>query len=129
MNKPEPQSDHKSLGDQELSPEAEATLKKARRAFGSGLFIMMMGFLSVLGVMIYKLNSADETVRDNAGLQYGTAQSFKVIDNVRLPPGAHVVSASVAGHVISITFKLNSQTILRLVDAQSGAIQQDIILQ
>ena len=112
----------------ELSAEAQETLKKAKRAFGSGLLIMILGLVAVLGVMIYKLNNPDEGTQQ---IQASSQSDLEIdyISETRLPSGAQIISASAQANLISITYRLNEQVILRLVNATSGAILQDITLQ
>jgi len=97
----------------ELTPEAEAVINRARRSFGVSVLILMVGFMAVAGALVYRLNqkSSDE--------QY-QAQS------IGLPQGASVVSAVAQDGLITVTYKLGEATTIRIVNATSGDVVRDI---
>jgi flagellar basal body-associated protein FliL len=100
--------------DQEpLSPEAEAVIKRARRSFGVSMIIMLVGFMAVAGALVYRVT------QNSAANQY-QAQT------IALPQGAVVKSAVAQSGTITLTLEVNGEAMLRIVDAKSGLVLQDV---
>jgi len=99
----------------EISPEAAAVINRARRSFGISVLILMVGFMAVAGALVYRLN------QKSANSQY-QAQS------VSIPQGADIISAVAQDGVLTLTYKLDLQTTIRLVDAKTGEVIRDILI-
>lgn len=99
----------------EISPDAAHVISKARRSFGFSLLILMLGFIAIAVALVYRSARTEGT----PAVRYGVAQ-------VGLPAGADLISAVPSEGMIALTYRLNAQTVLRLVDGKSGAVLRDI---
>jgi len=99
----------------ELTPEVEAVINRARRSFGVSVLVLMVGFMAVAGALVYRLNQ-------KSGDDVYQAQS------VSLPQGASIVSAVVQDGLITMTYKLDDATAIRVVNATSGEVVRDIAI-
>ncbi|MCZ4273644.1 hypothetical protein [Maritalea porphyrae] len=99
----------------ELTPEVEAVINRARRSFGVSVLVLMVGFMAVAGALVYRLNQ-------KSGDDVYQAQS------VGVPQGATIVSAVVQDGLITLTYKLGDVTNIRVVNATSGEVVRDIAI-
>lgn len=98
---------------EELTPEAEAVINRARRSFGVSIMVMLVGFIAVAGALVYR-------VMQNSGADQYQAQS------IALPQGAEVRNAVAQSGTITLTLDVDGETIVRIVDAKTGTVLQDI---
>jgi len=97
----------------EMTPEVEAVINRARRSFGVSVLVLMVGFMAVAGALVYRLNQ-------KSGDDQYQAQTVSV------PQGATIVSAVVQDGLITLTYKLDEVTNIRVVNATTGDIVRDI---
>jgi hypothetical protein len=101
----------------ELTPEARAIIRRARTSFLFSIGLLIIGFLAIGGVLVFKsvnLGSAPAT-----GADY-------VIAALKIPTGAEVVSAVAADGKITVTFKAGLMTTVRIFDGKSGEMIREI---
>ncbi|MCF4099715.1 DUF6476 family protein [Maritalea mediterranea] len=98
---------------EELTPEAEAVINRARRSFGVSIMVMLVGFIAVAGALVYR-------VMQNSGADQYQAQT------IALPQGAEVRNAVAQSGTITLTLDVDGETIVRIVDAKTGTVLQDI---
>src|SRR5690606_4619409 len=78
----QPQADFDK--DEPLSPEAEAVMAKARRRAAISMLVMLIGFMAVVLVVVYRLVTMGSDVSDRYALQ-----------SIALPADAQVISSQV----------------------------------
>ncbi|WP_117395043.1 DUF6476 family protein [Maritalea myrionectae] len=98
---------------EELTPEAEAVINRARRSFGVSIMIMLVGFIAVAGALVYR-------VMQNSSADQYQAQS------IALPQGAEVRNAVAQSGTITLTLDVEGETVVRIVDAKTGNVIRDI---
>ena len=103
--------------DNELTPEAREVIQKARRSFGVSMAILMLGFITLAGVLVYR------AMRDD-----GKPGGLAALETINLPQGAEMVSAAPEGNLLALTFKLGGETRVRVIDMTSGAVVRDIVI-
>jgi len=99
----------------EMTTEAEAVINRARRSFGVSVLVLMVGFMAVAGALVYRLNQ-------KSGDDQYQAQSVSV------PQGATIVSAVAQSGLITLTYKLDGTTNIRVLNATSGEVVRDIAI-
>ncbi|HEV7291848.1 MAG TPA: DUF6476 family protein [Devosia sp.] len=107
MNDPE-------IANEPLSPEAEAALRKARRAFLIAIGTMVLGFMAIAFALVYRIT------RD--------APPPSVAERVVLPPAAEVAAAVVSDGTINVTYRLDGITHLALFDRATGKLVRTIVI-
>lgn len=100
---------------QELTPEALALLKRARRSFAISMGLLILGLMAVVGVVVYRTNGA----ASKAGGDY-------VIAEMRVPAGAEVISTVAADGKLTLTYKLGALTSVRIYDGKSGTLISEV---
>ncbi len=98
-----------------MTEEARAVIKKARRSFGVSISILLFGFMALVGALVYR--SAKDSPGDAE--RYG-------LESIAVPASGQVVSVVPAGDVLAVTFVLEGQTVLRLLDGKTGALIRDV---
>lgn len=98
-----------------MSPEAARVIHKARRSFGFSLLVLLLGFIAIAMALVYRSVRTDGSL----ALRYGVSQ-------ISLPANADLISAVPAEGLIALTYRLNGQTILRLIDGKTGSVLRDI---
>ncbi len=83
--------------------------------------IMMIGLMSVLGAIVYKIKQAGDskTPSPNTAISSGT----NIAKDIRLPKGASLLSANLDGNNILLTLKLvDGKRQLAIYDTNSARI-------
>ncbi|WP_404402494.1 DUF6476 family protein [Pelagibacterium halotolerans] len=101
--------------DKPLSPEGEAIMAKARRRAAFSMLIMLIGFMAIAGVVVYRL----------AAMSVDPAAEY-VLDAVPVPADAEVVSSAVQDGLVVVTYVRNGATMIRLYDGETGDIVREI---
>ncbi len=101
----------------ELTPEARAILARARNSLLISLGVLLVGFLAIGGVLIFR--SVNTGGAEVAGADY-------VIAALRIPSGAEVVSAVAADGKVTLTYKAGLMTSVRIFDGKSGEMIREI---
>jgi len=83
-------------------------IRRARRWFGVAILILVAGLMAVGVGVVYRLGRDD-----TPGL---------AIETVVLPAGAEVVSAVAADGRLTITYRLDGHTAIRIVSGRDGAL-------
>ncbi|MCD7060422.1 DUF6476 family protein [Pelagibacterium xiamenense] len=104
--------------DKPLSPEGEAIMAKARRRAAISMLIMLIGFMAIAGVVVYRL----------ATLNVDPAAEF-ALETVSVPAGAEVVSSAVQDGLVTVTYVLDGTTTIRLFDGETGDIVREIAVE
>jgi hypothetical protein len=110
-------SNQPSSDQQELTPEARAIIQRARRSFLFSIGLLIVGFLAIGGVLIYR------ATRDSGSPPTGNDY---VIAALKIPDGADVVSAVAADGKVTVTYKLGAMTSVRIFDGRSGAMLREV---
>lgn len=87
-------------------------IRRARRWFGIAILILVAGLMAVAVGVVYRVGRDD-------GQGLG-------ISSVALPAGAEVVSALVADGRLTITFRRDGQTFVRVVDTRDGTLRGEV---
>jgi predicted anti-sigma-YlaC factor YlaD len=101
--------------EQPYSPEALAIMAKARRRAGFSVLIMLIGFMTIAGVVVYRLSTMS-----------GGAETRYAAESVAVPAGADIVSSQVADGLITLTYRLEGATGLRIFDGATGELVREI---
>ena len=100
----------------ELSPEAQAAFRKARRSFAVSMGILLAGFMAIGLALVYRLT------RDAPLAEPVLAAELS------LPAGAQVVSALLSEGSVNVTYTSNGETVLALFDPETGAAKGSVKL-
>lgn len=114
MSHPEPNSQN---AEQPYSEEALKIMAKARRRAGFSVLIMLIGFMTIALVVVYRLS----TMGSDIDTRYA-AQS------IALPAGATVISSQVADGIVTVTYATGEDTAIRLFDGESGELINEIAI-
>jgi hypothetical protein len=102
-----------------LSPEAQALIRRARRSFLFSIGVLLLGFIAIAVVLVYKA-ARDDTPAPTA--------STYAAEALHLPQGAEIVSAVAAGGAISVTYRIGPAVQVRVFDESGKLMQQmDIV--
>ena len=93
--------------DEELTPEQARVISRVRRLMLVPLLVMIVGFLTVFGVIAYRLS---------AGGERGRPQVEKVLN---LSRGARVISTSVDNNKLAVTIEVGGGTEVLLYDLET----------
>jgi hypothetical protein len=96
-----------SKKEEELTPAQERVIKRARRLMMVPLLVMVAGFLTVFGVIAYRLSSSSER---------GRTPTEKVLNLTR---GAKIVSTSVSDNRLAVTVEIGGVTEVLLYDLET----------
>lgn len=106
-----------SNGDDELSPEALGIIQRARRSFGYSIAILLLGFVAIVGALVYR------AVRDD-----DAAQSRYELSQISLPIGAQVLSVATDRDALAITYSIDGAAHVRFVQIANGDVLGEIAL-
>lgn len=98
-----------------LDAGALALLAKARRRAAISVLIMLVGFMAIAGAVVYRLALSD----GGPGARYA-------LETVALPQGAEVISAQTQDGMLTITFRSDVGTAIRLFDGRTGELVREI---
>lgn len=101
--------------DEPLSAEAEAVMAKARRRAGLSMLIMMLGFMTIAIVVVYRLSTMGSGIEQRYALE-----------EVVIPAGAEVVSAQVQDGLVTVVYIFEGGQTLRIFDGKSGELVREI---
>lgn len=100
----------------ELSPDTRALLARARRSFLISIGLLLAGFITIGGVLVYR---ASQNGGSPSGADY-------VIASLKIPAGAEVISAVAADGQLTVTYKAGPMTSVRIFDGRSGEMIREI---
>ncbi|SDG54197.1 hypothetical protein SAMN04487974_103449 [Pelagibacterium luteolum] len=90
-------------------------MAKARRRAGISMLIMMIGFMAVVLVVVYRLATMTSPVAE----QYGAQQ-------IALPSGAEIVSSQIQDGLVTVTYGLDGAQAIRIFDGETGELVREI---
>ncbi|WP_127142399.1 DUF6476 family protein [Pelagibacterium montanilacus] len=102
-------------GDQPYSPEALKIMAKARRRAGFSVLIMLIGFMAIAGVVVYRLS----TMESGAETRYA-------LETVSIPEGAEVVSVQTQDGLVTVTYAVDGTTGFRIFEGSDGTMIGDV---
>jgi flagellar basal body-associated protein FliL len=109
-----------------LDPVMERVRVKMIRLLVVSIGIMLLGLITVLGAVVYKINqSAEETDVQTENPDVPVTSTAPILENleVELPNGARVVSSSLSNQNMLLDLRLaNGERQFWVVDLQSGKI-------
>jgi hypothetical protein len=109
-------SDPQTAETQELSPDAKALLGRARRSFLFSMGLLLVGFIVIGGVLVYRASQGSGSA---SGADY-------VIASLKIPAGAEIISAVAADGQLTITYRAGAMTSVRIFDGKSGEMIREI---
>lgn len=104
-----------AVNEQDLSPEAQQVLAGARRSFGFSMLILLLGFVAVVGALVYRAYRSGE-------------ERVNFATNVAVPAGAQVISSAADGSRLLITYELDGQTTILWADSITGETLGETVL-
>lgn len=90
-------------------------MANARKRAGWSMLVMMVGFMAIAVVVVYRLAVMDS---DPAG-QYA-------LQSIALPAGAQVISSQVQDGLVTVTYDAGGSQAIRIFDGETGEILRDI---
>lgn len=84
---------------------------KARRSFGVSMAILLVGFIAVVGALVYR------AYRDS-----GEADTRYALEQASLPSGADLVSVSTAEGLVTLAYTIDGKTEVRIIDGTTGEL-------
>lgn len=90
-------------------------MAKARRRAAISMLIMLIGFMAIAGAVVYRL----ATLNVDPAAEYG-------LESVVVPAGAQVVSSAVQDGLVTVTYRLGTDTTIRVFDGETGDIVREI---
>jgi predicted nucleic acid-binding Zn ribbon protein len=111
----QPQADFDK--DEPLSPEAEAVMAKARRRAAISMLVMLIGFMAIVLVVVYRLVTMGSDVSERYGLQ-----------SIALPAGAQVIAAQAQDGLLTVTYATDDTQAIRIFDGTTGEMVQEIAI-
>jgi len=104
---------------QELTPEARTIIARARKSFLFSIGLLIVGFLAIGGVLIFKSVNLTGGGGSSTGADY-------IIASLKIPSGAEVVSAVAADGKVTLTYKAGLMTSVRIFDGKTGEMIREI---
>jgi len=101
--------------DEPLGPEAEAILAKARRRAGLSMLVMMVGFMAIAVVVVYRL----ATMGSDPAERYA-------LETIALPAGAQVISTQVQDGLVTVTYGVDGAQAIRIFHGATGELAREI---
>ncbi len=98
-----------------MTDEARMVIGKARRSFSFSMGILLLGFMAIVLALVYRATKD----RESAAEPYG-------LEAIVIPNGAEVISLVPLRDVIAVTYSLEGQMALRMIDAETGEIIKEI---
>lgn len=92
-------------------------MAKARRRAGISVLIMLIGFMTIAGVIVYRLSTMSSA--DDA--RYAT-------ETIVAPAGAEIISAHAQDGTVTLTYRQDTVTTIRIYDGRSGAVIGEIMV-
>ena len=102
-----------------MTPEARAIIARARKSFLFSIGLLIVGFLAIGGVLIFKSVSTTNSGGTSTGADY-------IIASLKIPSGAEVVSAVAADGKVTLTYKAGLMTSVRIFDGKTGEMIREI---
>lgn len=90
-------------------------MAKARRRAGISMLIMLIGFMAVVLVVVYRLS----TMGSSADAAYQ-------LESVSIPAGAELVSAQADGGMVTVTYRTDDASTIRIYDGKTGEMVREI---
>lgn len=90
-------------------------MARARRRAGISVLIMLIGFMAIAGVIVYRLSAMSSG-----------AEARYAVESVAVPAGAEVIAAEVRDGLVSVTYRSAGQVAIRIYDGKSGELVREI---
>ncbi len=90
-------------------------MAKARRRAGLSMLVMMVGFMAVVLVVVYRL----------ATMGGGVAEQY-ALEAIALPEGAQVISTQVQDGLVTVSYDAQTGQAIRIFDGASGQLMREI---
>jgi len=90
-------------------------IAKARRLFAMSMGLLLLGFATVMLVLVYRSSQAE-----------GTKDVHYAAGVLAVPAGAEVLSAVPSEGMFAITYRSEGAVKLRLIDGTTGAVLRDL---
>jgi hypothetical protein len=101
----------------ELTPEALAVLSRARRTFAITMGLLLLGFMVIGVVLVYRASRASSETKP--GSEYAIA-------SIKVPAGAEIISAVAAEGRITLTYRIGTVASIRIIDGKTGDIVREM---
>ena len=101
--------------DEPLSAEAQAVMDRARRRAGISMVLMLIGFMAIAIVVVYRLATMSEAPASRYALEALT-----------LPAGATVISTQLGEGLVTVTYAIGGVAAIRIFDGEDGALLREI---
>lgn len=90
-------------------------MAKARRRAGFSVLIMLIGFMAIAGVIVYRVSSMS-----------GGVETRYALEQVSVPAGATLISSQVADGLVTVTYAIDGASGIRVYDGASGELVREI---
>ena len=90
-------------------------MAKARRRAGISVLIMLIGFMTIAGVIVYRLSG----MTSGSEARYG-------MESASVPAGADVLSAVASEGMLTLTYRDDNGVSIRIFDGASGELVREI---
>lgn len=94
-------------------------IARARRAFVISIGVLIVGLIAVGVGIVYKSSEGGPATSAAASADYALAAA-------KLPAGATIISASAAGGMVTVTFRIGDSTSIRIIDGRTGEVIRDV---
>lgn len=101
--------------DEPLSPEAEAVMARARRRAGISMLVMLIGFMAVVLVVVYRLVSMSPELSERYAME-----------SIALPAGAEVIATQVQDGLVIVTYSAGGGQAIRIFEGKTGEMVREI---
>ncbi|HHG90836.1 MAG TPA: hypothetical protein ENJ90_10220 [Devosia sp.] len=101
----------------EMTDEARVIIGRARRSFGFSMSILILGFMAIVLALVYRATKDRESAAD-----------LLALEEIALPASAEVRAMVPVNDVIAVTYLVDGQTVLRLVDGATGEMIREIVV-
>lgn len=98
--------------DRPLTPEQQQVLNRARLAFAITMGLIVVGFITIAGVVVYRVSRSAPPPPSTVAAQ-----------SVSLPSGANVISVTVGEGTIAATYSVGPSVQVRVFDAATGKLR------
>ena len=92
-------------------------MAKARRRAAISMLVMLIGFMAVVLVVVYRLVTMGSDVSDRYALQ-----------SIALPAGAQVIATQVQDGLLTVTYSAQGAQAIRIFDGETGEMVREIAI-
>lgn len=98
-----------------MTDETRKVIGSAKRSFGFSMGILLIGFVSIMLVLVYRVTRDEGSPVD----QY-------VLEQIVVPESVTITSITTNEGIVAVTYQQDGNTLLRLLDGASGEVLADI---